>query len=127
MRGNKSTQTGPEKILQQILEKAGIQSFAMNDSELPGTPDFSFSNVMLAIFVHGCFWHRCTYCRPHFPESNPEYWTAKFRRNNARDVRVRRELRLRGWKPIVVWECQLKKRPRRVLTRIKKALEEANG
>ena len=111
----------------QGLEDAGITGFVLNHPGLPGTPDLVLADAKLAVFVNGCFWHRCPYCLPHFPESNKQYWEAKFARNKIRDIRVRKELRLLGWKPIVIWECHLKKKPQRVLFRIKRAIEESNG
>jgi len=125
MRGNKSSKTGPESMLAQQLRKAGVNGFCQNPSDLLGSPDFAFPASRLAVFVHGCFWHRCPYCQPHFPTSNAEYWTAKFARNKARDACTRTSLRAQGWRLIVVWECQLKKNPRRVVSRIMKALEKA--
>lgn len=123
MQGNKSLKTKPEFILKNVLKKAGLRSFLTNYKELPGTPDFAFPDAKLAIFLHGCFWHRCPYCNPHFPNSNQEYWSAKFARNKRRDARVRSELRAQGWRPMVVWECKLKKNPYKILYRIRKALE----
>lgn len=123
MQGNKSSKTKPELKFKEELERAGFNYFSMNQRDIPGSPDFVFSAKKLAIFVHGCFWHRCPYCNPHFPDSNQEYWKAKFIRNKARDIRVRRELRSQGWKPKVVWECILKKRPGYVIAQIRKHLE----
>ena len=37
-----------------------------------------------------------------------EWWTAKLRRNQERDLRVREKLRAMGWQTMVIWECQLK-------------------
>lgn len=125
MRGNRSSKTRPEAMLVQELCKTGITGFCQNSKEFPGSPDLAFPATKLAVFVHGCFWHRCPYCRPHFPGSNAEYWAAKFARNKARDARTRTSLRAQGWSPMVVWECQLKKNPRRAVSRIVKALEKA--
>lgn len=126
MRGNRSSRTKPEVVLADELRKAGIKGFRLNCKELPGSPDLTFQQTKLAVFVHGCFWHRCPYCQPHFPDSNQEYWEAKFARNKTRDARVRTQLRKQGWKPITIWACQLKKNPRRTVSRIRKALEAAN-
>jgi DNA mismatch endonuclease (patch repair protein) len=127
MRGNRSSRTKPEIVLTNELRKAEIKGFQLNCKDLPGSPDLVFQEVRLAVFIHGCFWHRCPYCQPHFPNSNQEYWEAKFARNKARDIRSRAELRSQGWKTMVVWECQLKKNARRVVSRIRKALQEADG
>ena len=127
MQGNKSANTKPEIMLKVELKKAGIEHFTLSQQELPGSPDLAFPEYKLAIFVHGCFWHRCPYCHPHFPAANKEYWSAKFARNKARDSLARITLRELGWRTITIWECQLKKDPLRVVSRIRKALEKSVG
>ena len=86
---------------------------------LPGTPDIIIKGSKLAVFVHGCFWHGCPrhYRSPH---SNLEYWSAKLRRNKARDKAVARRIRAMGWRTAVVWECQVKNNPQLVVARLVK-------
>ena len=110
-------------MLRDELLEAGVTGFREKSEGVPGSPDLVFAEARLAVFVHGCFWHRCPYCHPHFPDSNREYWTAKFARNRVRDRRVRSLLRAQDWKPIVIWECQLRKNPRRVVARVARAME----
>jgi DNA mismatch endonuclease (patch repair protein) len=43
------------------------------------------------------------------PKSNVEFWTAKFEKNVARDVRDAQQLGAQGWKVVVIWECETKK------------------
>ena len=117
----------PEIELAGVLDSRGLTTYTVNDSEMPGTPDFVFPIEKVAVFVNGCYWHRCPYCRPNFPKSNLDYWTAKFQRNRRRDARNRSDLRAMGWRPIVVWECILLKNPKRVGTRIQRKLEETRG
>ena len=125
MRGNRSSKTRPENLLNQELLKLGIRRSRQRHRGLPGSPDLVFAKAKVVIFVHGCFWHRCPYCHPHFPDSNQEYWSAKFARNKARDHKVQALLRAQGWTPVTVWECQLKKNPHRVVARVLKVLEDA--
>jgi len=122
MRGNTSAMTKPEVILQSELCRLGILNYRINSKDLSGSPDLAFHHARLAVFVHGCFWHRCPYCLPHFPKTNQEYWAAKFARNRARDVRVRRQLRDIGWRSMTIWECRLKKAPHKAAKRVLKAL-----
>ena len=63
----------------------------------------------IAIFVNGCFWHRCPKCNPSQPKRNVEFWEAKFRRNVERDRAAVAALTQMGWTPITIWECELKK------------------
>ena len=118
MRGNRSSNTGPEILLRSTLTYFGLDWFSV-ESNNPGSPDVVFESEKVAIFVHGCFWHRCPYCQPHFPLTNEPYWAAKFTRNKARDKRVSEELRQLNWKVVVVWECKLLKNPKRQARRIR--------
>lgn len=71
-------------------------------------PDIAFVGKKVAIFVHGCFWHRCPRCNYPLPKNNTEFWQTKFERNVARDARKKADLKHLGWKVITVWECELK-------------------
>jgi DNA mismatch endonuclease (patch repair protein) len=46
------------------------------------------------------------------PESNVEYWKAKFQRNVERDRKHRKDLRKMGWRVVIVWECELRDQDR---------------
>jgi DNA mismatch endonuclease (patch repair protein) len=66
----------------------------------------------IAIFVHGCFWHRHEGCpRATMPRTNQNYWLQKFSRNVARDKKALNDLTALGWSVIVVWECEVKNIP----------------
>lgn len=60
-----------------------------------------------AIFVHGCFWHGHSCKKGKLPSSNVEYWSEKIEANRERDARVLKELEIRGWQAIVIWQCEL--------------------
>lgn len=126
MRGNRSSNTKPEIMLVELLKGANVIGFSVDNKGVPGSPDLAFSDIKLAVFINGCFWHRCPHCNPHFPETNKEYWSAKFARNKARDARTRAVLRANGWRNITIWECRLKRQPERVVYRIRRALEKAS-
>ncbi len=42
------------------------------------------------------------------PKTNRDFWVAKIRRNQERDMRVQHELAAMGWHSITIWECELK-------------------
>ena len=42
------------------------------------------------------------------PKTNREFWVAKIRRNQERDLKVQHELAAMGWHSITIWECELK-------------------
>lgn len=106
--------TGPEVAMRSILRKLGLQH--ESQPGLPGKPDFlvEVSGRRVALFVHGCFWHRCP---EHFrlPKTRSEHWARHVGRNVARHRRNFRLLRGLGYRVAVVWEHELprkKKGPR---------------
>lgn len=84
MKGNKRANTKPELLVRQRLRAAGLTGYRL-EWKVPGKPDIAFPGRKIAIFVNGCFWHRCPKCNPSQPKRNVEFWEAKFRRNVERD------------------------------------------
>ena len=108
MKGNKRANTKPELLVRQRLRAAGLTGYRL-EWKVPGKPDIAFPGRKIAIFVNGCFWHRCPKCNPSKPKRNVEFWEAKFRRNVERDRAAIDALTQMGWTPITIWECELKK------------------
>ena len=108
MQGNKSKDTKPELIVRKLLRQAGYPGYRLQWKKAPGRPDIAYPGRRIAIFVNGCFWHRCPKCKLPIPKTNPEYWTEKFDRNVERDRRKAAELEEEGWKVLTIWECELK-------------------
>ncbi len=98
----KKSGTKPELKLRNSLKLLG---FSYQPKGIFGTPDFADKNRKIAIFIDGCFWHKCGV---HYisPKSNIKYWKTKIERNTKRDKTVNRELKARGWKVIRIWEHQ---------------------
>jgi DNA mismatch endonuclease (patch repair protein) len=68
------------------------------------------SRHKLVIFVHGCFWHQHSGCRlASSPKSRQGYWGPKLAGNVERDRRNIAELRARGWRVEIIWECDARK------------------
>ena len=42
------------------------------------------------------------------PKTRREFWVAKIRRNQERDIEEQKRLAEMGWHCITVWECELK-------------------
>lgn len=100
--------TTPEMRVRRAAHALGFR-FRLHRKDLPGTPDLIFPKKRVALFVHGCFWHRHSGCKKaSLPKSRPEYWHSKFSANVERDERVRAELEARGWKVATIWECETK-------------------
>ncbi len=97
-----------ELKVRRALTALGVR-YRLHRKDLPGSPDIVMAGRRLAVFVHGCFWHGHD-CRrgDRPPKANAAYWSAKIARNRARDVRIQSELRTRGWRTEVIWECELK-------------------
>ncbi|MFW5500928.1 MULTISPECIES: very short patch repair endonuclease [unclassified Maridesulfovibrio] len=107
MAGVKGKNTKPEILVRKFLHRKGLR-FRLHKKGLPGKPDLVFPSRKIALFVHGCFWHRHEGCaKATTPSTNVPFWEKKFSDNVTRDRRVVTELEQLGWKVIVIWECQL--------------------
>lgn len=109
MQGNKRANTKPELLVRKRLRDAGLTGYRLQ-WKVPGRPDIAWPGKKVALFVNGCFWHRCPHCNLPLPKSNVGYWTEKFARNVARDEKNLTLLDSLGWTTHVIWECQLKKK-----------------
>ena len=111
MSGIRSKDTKPEMRVRRYLHAHGFR-YRLHARNLPGSPDLVLPKYRVAIFVHGCFWHRHTGCRyTTTPASNVKKWNEKFTLNMERDKRVGDALKSAGWRVIVVWECELRQNP----------------
>jgi len=116
--------TKPELLARKILSSAGVRGYRLHSRAVPGRPDIVFPTKKVAVFVHGCFWHGCPYCKPKLPKTHRMFWFRKIRTNKLRDARKLKELKKRGWNSIVLWACRLRSRRVRegFLTRTRGAL-----
>lgn len=102
----KGRDTRPEMRLRRALHAAGLR-YRLQVKELPGRPDIVFRGAKLAIFVHGCFWHRHPGCQhTRTPKSRSDFWERKFEENVERDARQASELEAAGWTVMTLWECE---------------------
>lgn len=109
MSGIRSKDTKPEMTVRKYLHAKGFR-YRLHSRTLPGSPDIVLPKFKVAIFVHGCFWHRHSGCRyATTPSSNVDTWKHKFMVNVARDRRKEAALEAAGWRVIVVWECELRR------------------
>lgn len=109
MRSIRSADTAPEIAVRRVLHRLGFR-FRLHRKDLPGSPDIALPGRRIAVFVHGCFWHRHEGCRlAYSPKSRVEFWREKFKKNTMRDERAESELIELGWRPIVIWECETRK------------------
>jgi DNA mismatch endonuclease (patch repair protein) len=105
MRTQKRADTAPELILRSELHRRGLR-FRVG-VKVPGSPrrtiDIAFPKRRVAVFVDGCFWHRCPeHAIP--AKNNSEWWAAKLTANVERDEQTTALLIAQGWRVLRVWE-----------------------
>ncbi len=122
MRANRGRDTGPELALRSELHRMGLR-YRVHRRPIPDFPakaDIVFGRDKVAVFVDGCFWHRCPE-HATAPRANAEWWAAKLQANVDRDRRVDARLEESGWLVIRVWEHVA---PQTAATDILRALQE---
>lgn len=102
-KGNKDT----EVALARLFRAEGITGWRRHQP-ITGSPDFIFPKAKLAVFVDGCFWHGCPKHGVQ-PKGNKVFWLNKLGANKARDRKVNRLLRAKGWRVLRIWEHDLTK------------------
>ncbi len=106
MEANRRCETRPERLLRSALHRRGLR-FRKDRRLRVGSrwvrPDIVFGPTRVAVFVDGCFWHRCP-MHSTSPRANAAFWEAKFDRNVARDRADDLALEEAGWMVIRVWE-----------------------
>lgn len=105
------------------FERIGIET-GSHPEVLPGRPDFVIRGANVAVFVHGCYWHRHVNCQ--IAQRSRGAFTPrseKFSQSVARDNWVRRELRRAGWSVAVLWECSIRRDLSAVVADLKSHLD----
>ena len=107
-----SKNTRPEMYIRSALFKRNHR-FRVNYKAVEGHPDIYFTRTKVAIFVHGCYWHRHEKCKyAYTPKSNTDFWLAKFEANKRRDDVVYDVLQKNGTHVLIVWECTIRRMKR---------------
>lgn len=117
----KSKNTGPELILRKLLSQNKVLGYRSH-YKIFGRPDLAFPKKRLAVFIDGCFWHKCPLCFVK-PTSRTEFWKEKIRKNIKRDKEVNKFLKKNGWKFLRIWEHELRKNPEKVCQKIIRRLK----
>jgi DNA mismatch endonuclease (patch repair protein) len=101
----KGKDTKPEMLVRRGLHRKGYR-FRLHKRVGTARPDILFGSRKVAIFVHGCFWHKHHGCRHYrLPKSNPGFWSDKLSKNSLRDWQNLESLNLAGWRVALIWEC----------------------
>ena len=117
----KSKNTGPELVLRRQLAKNKVRGYRLH-YKIFGKPDLVFSKKKLAVFIDGCFWHKCPDCFVK-PSSRTEFWKKKIKNNVKRDNEVNNLLVKNGWKVLRILEHELRKNPDKACLKIIKRLK----
>lgn len=107
MLANRRVDTKPELLLRSALHRSGLRFRKDLRIDFSGggsvRPDVVFTGARVAVFIDGCFWHRCP---EHFqrPKANRAFWDAKISSSVDRDRRVDEALTADGWTVLRFWE-----------------------
>jgi DNA mismatch endonuclease (patch repair protein) len=122
MSRQRSRDTAPELALRRELHRRGLRFF-VDRAPLPGLrrrADLVFPRRRLAVYVDGCFWHRCPQHATD-PRRNGAWWADKLAGNVARDRATDAALAEAGWRVVRIWEHES---PREAADRIQRLLTE---
>ena len=125
MKSNRRKDTTPEILLRTMLREIGYPGYRLQWN-VPGRPDIAYPGRKIAIYVNGCFWHRCPKCNLPLPNNNQDFWKNKFEKNIQRDKKKADELKLLGWRVITVWECEIKNNSDEIMKEIVSTLMHEN-
>jgi DNA mismatch endonuclease (patch repair protein) len=102
----KRSNTKPEIALRHALHAVGLRyrkDYPLRLGRKLIRPDIAFTRSRVAVFIDGCFWHRCPQ-HGEVPATNTGFWSAKLEANAARDREQDRLLSDAGWLVVRIWE-----------------------
>lgn len=97
--------TAAELAIRREVWRRGLR-YRVDAAPIPGLrrrADLVFTKAHVAVYVDGCFWHRCP-LHATSPKSNSEWWREKLDANVRRDRDTDRRLTEAGWNVIRIWE-----------------------
>ncbi len=115
--------TAPELALRRELHRRGLRFF-VDRAPLRGVrrkADIVFPRRRVAVYVDGCFWHRCPEHATD-PKNNAQWWADKLTGNVARDRQTDAAMAAQGWVVVRVWEHEV---PAAAADRVQQALAAA--
>jgi len=96
-----------EKRFVETLLRHCRRRFQLKNRHLIGNPDIVFLHSRICVFLDSDFWHGWQY--PRWKRLlKSDFWRDKIEANRARDRKVTRALRRKGWTVIRYWEHDLK-------------------
>lgn len=117
----KSTNTSTEVHFRKFLWSQGIRGYRIH-AKITGKPDLFFPKKRLAVFIDGCFWHKCKKCFIK-PKSNIKFWEEKINSNIKRDRKVNKKLRDEAIIVIRFWEHKAERKKEECFKKISELLK----
>lgn len=112
----RSKWTFQERKLHELLKQNKLKH--RMHPKIKGSPDIVLINSKTAIFLNGCFWHKCSKCYKE-PKTNKDYWIPKINKNAIRDKKNKKILKSQGFNVLTVWEHENKKFDK-IISKLKK-------
>jgi DNA mismatch endonuclease (patch repair protein) len=106
MKANRRSDTAPERRVRSALHARGRRfrkDYRLDFPDLRVRVDVAFPRARVALFVDGCFWHRCPE-HGSDPKRHAPFWERKLHGNVARDRRIDDALVAAGWTVVRCWE-----------------------
>lgn len=113
--------TSPEIKFRKFIWEKGVRGYRVKN-KIHGKPDLYFPKKKLAVFLDGCFWHKCPKCFVK-PKSRNEYWDKKIENNIMRDKQINAKLKKEGIRVIRIWEHDIKKDLNKCYGKLNKKLQ----
>lgn len=105
MRNTPTRDTPAELAVRRILHGRGLRYRVdiRPEPSIRRRADVVFTRAKVAVFIDGCFWHRCP-AHGRAPKTHAEWWSEKLEANAQRDRDTDERLRAAGWTVVRVWE-----------------------
>lgn len=116
----KNKNTSLEVNFRKELFNTGLRGYRVN-YKIKGKPDIVFTKRKVAIFLDGCFWHKCPECFS-LPKTNKKFWKDKINGNVKRDKIVSETLKKDGYTVIRFWQHEIQKNSKVCLEKIRRKL-----
>lgn len=116
----RSGNTKIEILFRRLIWSEGLKGYRIH-SRNTGKADIYFPKKKIAVFIDGCFWHKCPdhYIRP---KSRNDYWDNKIKNNTLRDRKINKELEKKGIQVIRFWEHEIENNPDKCYSKLRSVL-----
>ncbi len=118
----KAKDTKPEIKLRKELFSSGVKGYRIH-AKIIGKPDIIFSKQKVAVFIDGCFWHKCPRCYKE-PQAHNKFWSEKIKTNKIRDRKINSQLKKEGWRVLRFWEHEIKNNLSSCVNKIKNTVAQ---